>query len=76
MLPIFRILVMFCSGAIERTAAGRLSAESEQPCRKCCVFFSILQFCLECDRALYQTAVAVVCEFFFLFLVFIFFLLF
>jgi hypothetical protein len=77
---------MFCSGAIERTfgavertAAGRSSAKPKQPRRRRCVYFLFCSFALLaikrtnlCDRALYQTASTSICEFFFLFLVFIF----
>jgi hypothetical protein len=90
LLIFFGILVLFCSGAIERTfgavertAAGRSSAKSNSRAED--AVFSFL-FCSPassaiertnlCDRALYQTATALVCESFFLFFGFYFLLLF
>jgi hypothetical protein len=68
-----------CCRAIERTAAGRSSSKSDSRAKD--AVFSFL-FCSSassaiertdlCDRALDLTATASVCEFFFLFLVFIF----
>jgi hypothetical protein len=90
LLIFFRILVLFCNGAIERTSsaiertvAGRSSAKSNSRAEDavfsflfCSPALSAIERTNLCDRALYQTATALVCESFILFFGFYFLLLF